>query len=437
MAMDMYDVIVIGGSISGLLAAREIAGRGFSVLVLEEDAEIGTPEHCGGLVSIDALNSLGIDEYRLLSRIKYATISVLDTTISIDAESKNVIAIDRRALDKHVAKQARRNGADIMLMCRARSFAVRDAYVKVDTNRGMMECKVLVDARGCSIPAGTGKGFLPSAQYEVDSACWIDDGRVEVYIDQEKYPGFFAWIIPGGKERGRVGVSGRGISVVERLEEFITIKERGYGKSSDSSSYDGSAGNNNNNSSHNNTEGYIHKYKDKGNDGYRERYNGGGCVVLRKVFAPIWIDGPKRPFVKDGKVVVVGDAAGQAKPTTAGGIYTSGMGGLLAGTTIADALADNNLAILSRYEDAWLDLFGREFERMLMLRRLFERLDNKTIERILNSVRPHIDEVSASGDFDFHSSVLARMIMSMDGLRVVKAVLGSEFRRFLAGIAKV
>ncbi|MEM0480445.1 MAG: FAD-dependent oxidoreductase, partial [Candidatus Nitrosocaldus sp.] len=110
--MSMYDVIVVGGSISGLLAAREIARRGFSVLVLEEDAEIGTPEHCGGLVSIDALNSLGIEEYRLLSRIRYATISVLDTTISIDAESKNVIAIDRRALDKHVAKQARRNGAD-------------------------------------------------------------------------------------------------------------------------------------------------------------------------------------------------------------------------------------------------------------------------------------------------------------------------------------
>ncbi|MEM4611210.1 MAG: NAD(P)/FAD-dependent oxidoreductase [Candidatus Nitrosocaldus sp.] len=404
--MSMYDVIVVGGSISGLLAAREIARRGFSVLVLEEDAEIGTPEHCGGLVSIDALNSLGIEEYRLLSRIRYATISVLDTTISIDAESKNVIAIDRRALDKHVAKQARRNGADMMLMCRARSFAVRDGYVKVDTNRGMMECKVLVDARGCSIPAGTGKGFLPSAQYEVDSACWIDADRVEVYIDQDKYPGFFAWIIPGGKERGRVGVSGKGINAMDRIEQFIAMKEGKYMHGSNTNC-NGVNGNN------------------------------GRCVTLRKVFAPIWIDGPRRPFVKDGRVVVVGDAAGQAKPTTAGGIYTSGMGGLLAGTTIADALANNNLAILNRYEDAWLDIFGKEFEKMLMLRRLFERLDNKAIERILNSVYPHIDEISASGDFDFHSSALARMIMSIDGLRVVKAVLGSEFRRFLAGIAKV
>ena len=44
--IDYYHVIVGGGSISGLLAAREIANAGFSVLVLEEDSEVGTPEHC-------------------------------------------------------------------------------------------------------------------------------------------------------------------------------------------------------------------------------------------------------------------------------------------------------------------------------------------------------------------------------------------------------
>ena len=57
----MYDAIVAGGSISGLLAAREIAGNGHSVLVLEEGFEVGSPEHCGGLVSRNALKELGIE----------------------------------------------------------------------------------------------------------------------------------------------------------------------------------------------------------------------------------------------------------------------------------------------------------------------------------------------------------------------------------------
>jgi flavin-dependent dehydrogenase len=55
-----YDVVVAGGSISGLLTAREIGRKGYSVLVLEEGFEVGTPDHCGGLVSKSALLDLGI-----------------------------------------------------------------------------------------------------------------------------------------------------------------------------------------------------------------------------------------------------------------------------------------------------------------------------------------------------------------------------------------
>ena len=59
-----YDVVVAGGSVAGLLTAREISSKGFSVLVIEEDYEIGTPEHCGGLVSIAGLKKLGIIPFR-------------------------------------------------------------------------------------------------------------------------------------------------------------------------------------------------------------------------------------------------------------------------------------------------------------------------------------------------------------------------------------
>jgi flavin-dependent dehydrogenase len=60
----MYDVVVAGGSIAGLLCAREIAENKNTVLVIEEDYEIGTPEHCGGLVSIKGLEKLGIIPFR-------------------------------------------------------------------------------------------------------------------------------------------------------------------------------------------------------------------------------------------------------------------------------------------------------------------------------------------------------------------------------------
>ena len=58
-----YDVVIAGGSVAGLTCAREIA-KNNSVLVIEEDYEIGTPEHCGGLVSTSGLEELGVIPFR-------------------------------------------------------------------------------------------------------------------------------------------------------------------------------------------------------------------------------------------------------------------------------------------------------------------------------------------------------------------------------------
>jgi len=54
----MYDVIVAGGSITGLLCAREIASQGNSVLVIEEDYEIGTQQ---SLVKLHLCQSLKLN----------------------------------------------------------------------------------------------------------------------------------------------------------------------------------------------------------------------------------------------------------------------------------------------------------------------------------------------------------------------------------------
>ena len=38
-----YDVVIAGGSVAGLLCAREIASKNHSVLVIEKDSELRTP----------------------------------------------------------------------------------------------------------------------------------------------------------------------------------------------------------------------------------------------------------------------------------------------------------------------------------------------------------------------------------------------------------
>jgi digeranylgeranylglycerophospholipid reductase len=376
-----YDVVVAGGSVAGLLCAREIAVQGHKVLVIEEDYEIGTPEHCGGLVSISAMDDLGIIPMRatLDNKVRSARmVAPSGKSFTLDARPQQVIVLDRREFDKQIAHQAKVNGAEI----RVRSSLREITKDGVRTTDGDIKCKIIVDARGVSSLIHKDRtGTLQSAQYEV-YADWIDKEQVEVYLDQEKYPGFFAWIIPTRRDEAKVGVAGKGINPAAVLEDFL---------------------------------------KQKGN-----------YSTVRKIFAPIWVKGPIKEFVTRN-IVTVGDAAGQAKPTTAGGIYSSGLGGILAGNAISKFLESGKEKELQKYQQEWLGKFGKEFEQMLLARSLLERLDNKSINSLFESITPQIlEEISKEGSFDFHTVSVAKLLGVKGAVKAIHAILGNELRRLLS-----
>ena len=383
--MPNYDAIVAGGSVSGLLAAREIAAGGASVLVLEEDSEVGTPEHCGGLVSISGIQNLGlIPNSNAIENNKISRAKILSPSsgFEINAEKQNVIVLDRRAFDKQISFQAQRLGVEIRVKCSMRGLAKEYSGYNIKTSDGDFSCNYFIDARGVtSLIARNREGVLQSAQYEV-FAPWIEHDTIEVMFDSQQYPGFFAWIIPTAEGMGKVGVAGKGINAANALQSYLDNKGKNYS-------------------------------------------------TVRKVYAPIWVNGPVGNFVLD-RTLIVGDAAGQSKPTTAGGIYTCGMGGLLAGQAVIQAIKKNDDKILAQYEKKWLNEFEVEFNKMLLLRRLLERLDNKAIDELFTAIPHHkLEEVAASGDFDFHSVAVGKILGTKSAVRMVKAFFGNELRRLI------
>jgi digeranylgeranylglycerophospholipid reductase len=386
MSSSNYDVLVAGGSVAGLLTARELASRGISVVVIEEHHEIGTPEHCGGMVSAQGLNKLGImpDSNVFQNFVTKTIITSPSSRVELNSENQNVIVIDRRALDKQIAHQAQRAGAAIRTRCTFKSIGSDGTKRFIaKTTDGDISCRYFVDARGIASLASSGReNFLPSAQFEI-YASWIKDDIVQVTFDSDLYPGFFAWIIPTGQGIGKVGVAGRGINVSTALKDFV--EARG------------------------------------------ERYS-----TIRKIFAPIWIGGAIDSFVT-GKTILVGDAAGQTKPSTAGGIYSCGIAGILAGRAIAETINLNEDSALKVYEQEWRNLFQNEFRKMTMARKVLERLDNKALDEIINSLTEHkLREIIESTDFDYHSNVLSLILGSGVGVKLTRTLVGNEFRKIFS-----
>jgi geranylgeranyl reductase family protein len=376
----MYDVVIAGGSIAGLLAAREIAKNGHSVLVLEEGFEVGTPEHCGGLVSKKALKELGVElsTKSFDSKIKTAKIFSPDGKhFEIDSTNQQIVVVNRRELDKQIARQAKDVGATIMVKTSFKGKIPNG----VNTSNGDIDCKYFIDCRGVSALANKDRdGIYLTAQYEV-YADWINDGIVEVYLDQEKYPGFFAWIIPSGDGVGKVGVSGKGINTSKIIQEFLEKRGR--------------------------------------------------FSVIRKIYAPIWIKGPIKEFVDDN-TIIVGDAAGQSKPTTAGGIFSCGMAGIMAGKVVALTLKTNDSTKLINYEKIWRDKFGSEFEKQNMARKILSRIDNQTINKLFDSITPEIiKEISTKEDFDFHTSSIIKLLGIKGSFNAAQLLITGELKKLI------
>jgi digeranylgeranylglycerophospholipid reductase len=380
--MEYYDVLIAGGSVAGLTTARECSSNGNSTIVIEEDHEIGTPEHCGGMVSLSGLQKLGLmlDSNNFQNAVPMARIRSKSASFELSAEKQNVIVVDRRGLDKQIAKQAEDAGAQIRTRCTFKSIAKKESKYTIKTSDGEIECKYFVDAKGLgSLKDASQNGILASAQFEV-YAKWIEGKTVEILFDSDKYPGFFMWIIPMGDGRGKIGVAGKGINTSVALHEFIRSKG--------------------------------------------EKYS-----IIRKIFAPIWIGGPKSQFVFD-RTLIVGDAAGQTKPTTAGGIFSCGMGGVLAGQAISNAIEKNDDTLLYEYEKSWKSMFQKEFQSMVLARKVLERLDNKAIDGIFSSLsKKAIADVSNFSDFDFHSSALSLFLKTKIATNLTKILIGNEFRR--------
>jgi geranylgeranyl reductase family protein len=368
----MYDVIVIGAGIAGSYTAGELARLGHSVAVLEKDPEPGHKISCTGIVSHACLDLLPGSRNVIQREARSATIfSPSGHHVRVERESTQAYILDRPALDRLVAEQAGQNGAEYFFSTHAIGLRSdeRSIYVKATRGRELLELPARVAVVACGTAAGLtrqmGMGqireYAQGAQAEV--VCKNID-EVEVYSGRHIAPGFFAWLVPTVPGRAKAGLlSSRnpGPSIIN----FLKLLE-GRGK------------------------------------------------ILPALHPVSYGAIPLKPLAKTyaDRILVVGDAAGQVKPTTGGGIYFGLICAGVAVRTLDESLRAGDLSSrqLALYQKRWHKILKRELDIDYWAHRFYQGLTDKQAEHIFQIIQSHgiHESLLASPDitFDWHGKVI-------------------------------
>jgi len=372
----LYDAITVGAGPIGSYIAYRLAKLGYKVLVFERRSSVGDAACCTGIIGKECFDRFPIVNNGVLTQHSSAKFfSPSGNCLRLSKDTVQAYVVDRVAFDRALAQRAQEEGVEYLFSARVEGITSRDNCV-----RATVECKgdtryfegrmaVISSGFGASLPQRLGLGkisdFILGAQAEVKVG---DLEEVEIYLGQEIAPGFFGWLVPTSAGKALAGLLSRrspGSYLKNLLSSLLA-------------------------------QGKIASTETK------ISYGGIPLSPLPKTYRE--------------RVIVVGDAAGQVKPTTGGGIYYGLLCADMAAEVIHDALRADDCSgkRLAYYERGWKEKLSRELQIGYWARKTYERLDDRQIENIFDIIQANnIHEAilqSPDFSFDWHCDSILRAL---------------------------
>ena len=236
------DIIVIGASPAGLMAARNASEKGATVLLLERKEEIGRPPHPANSFFKGMFDKCGekADSSYVLHYLKgMKIISPSGRIVEIETPG---YAIDKTKFDKFYAEKASRTGVELRTGAEVYKIEKKGENFTVYTSAGILRAKLIVISDGINSKIASFLG-LKTMKYPEDIAWGIElevkapnlgkPDMFEYYVGNHA-PGWKTTYSPRGGDNAAIGVyvrrCGRDVGPylnawVENFEKIKGLKE--------------------------------------------------------------------------------------------------------------------------------------------------------------------------------------------------------------------
>jgi digeranylgeranylglycerophospholipid reductase len=384
---NLSDITVIGGGPCGSFTAFNLAKRGAEVTVFEEHSEVGVPSHCPGHLSIKGLKRLGLYPLpeEIVENTFYGAIfhSPKGKSFSVRFSQPITCVVNRVLFDKYIAEMAEDTGVQYRLNSRVESLIIENGFVKgvnVKQNGKTKKnsfAKTVVDAEGVSSRILRLAGLstlnrhmlVNGVQAEVDNVKDAEPDMVEVFLGRDYAMGFYAWLIPIGDGKAKVGLATKTGNPKELLRRLM----------------------------------FKHPVASK------KLHN---ARIVQMGFHPLTLGGPITKTYSNG-FLAVGDVASQVKPTTGGGVILGMTCAKVVAEVAYEALSKNDFSseFLSTYQRSCKATLGFDVKAMITLRKMLNAMSDEKIDDAISLCKKlNIDKsLQNIKDIDFQGQSILRL----------------------------